>query len=190
MAIRVRGFVVRKSRTPSPDCFASGLSPAGRGKKGGLRRLCGCDSSSHVSPHSGIPMTRLARKAPPPPADQLAGAQALDRLFIPAPGRAVHAGDRRVPIILAIKMSHAYADVLYKPQDYRFIGARQLRSPGSGPGVRLKLWNSVVWVFGSVILQFVFGFAAALLAAGRPSGGAPWCARSRCALDHPGSGGG
>jgi multiple sugar transport system permease protein len=27
----------------------------------------------------------------------------------------------------------------------------------------LTLWNSVVWVFGSVILQFVFGFAAALL---------------------------
>jgi multiple sugar transport system permease protein len=27
----------------------------------------------------------------------------------------------------------------------------------------LTLWNSVVWVFGSVFLQFVFGFAAALL---------------------------
>src|SRR5438270_5633199 len=38
-----------------------------------------------------------------------------------------------VPIILAIKMS-LYADVLYKPQDYRFIGLGNY-VPGPRPGV-------------------------------------------------------
>src|ERR1700726_1452443 len=67
-----------------------------------------------------------------------------------------------VPIILAIKMS-LYADVLYKPQDYRFIGVGNYVRLVQDPVFWLTLWNSVVWVFGSVILQFVFGFAAALL---------------------------
>ena len=67
-----------------------------------------------------------------------------------------------VPIILAIKMS-LYADVLYKPQDYRFIGLGNYVRLFQDPVFWLTLWNSVVWVFGSVILQFVFGFAAALL---------------------------
>src|SRR5881628_3229593 len=67
-----------------------------------------------------------------------------------------------VPIILAIKMS-LYADVLYKPQDYRFIGFGNYLRLAEDPVFWLSLWNSVVWVFGSVILQFVFGFAAALL---------------------------
>src|ERR1700716_3682455 len=67
-----------------------------------------------------------------------------------------------VPIILAIKMS-LYADVLYKPADYRFIGLGNYVRLVQDPVFWLTLWNSVVWVFGSVILQFVFGFAAALL---------------------------
>src|SRR6202140_2781297 len=67
-----------------------------------------------------------------------------------------------VPIVLAIKMS-LYADVLYKPQDYRFIGLGNYVRLVHDPVFWLTLWNSVVWVFGSVILQFVFGFAAALL---------------------------
>ena len=67
-----------------------------------------------------------------------------------------------VPIILAIKMS-LYADVLYKPQDYRFIGLGNYIRLVQDPVFWLTLWNSVVWVFGSVVLQFVFGFAAALL---------------------------
>src|SRR2546429_705131 len=67
-----------------------------------------------------------------------------------------------VPIILAIKMS-LYAEVLYKPQDYRFIGLGNYVRLVQDPVFWLTLWNSVVWVFGSVILQFVFGFAAALL---------------------------
>src|SRR5467141_3438309 len=67
-----------------------------------------------------------------------------------------------VPIILAIKMS-LYADVLYKPQDYRFIGLGNYVRLVQDPVFWLTLWNSVIWVCGSVILQFVFGFAAALL---------------------------
>src|ERR1041384_1949298 len=67
-----------------------------------------------------------------------------------------------VPIILAIKMT-LYADVLYKPQDFRFIGLGNYVRLLHDPVFWLTLWNSLVWVFGSVILQFVFGFAAALL---------------------------
>src|SRR5579872_2624575 len=67
-----------------------------------------------------------------------------------------------VPIILAIKMS-LYADVLYKPQDYRFIGLGNYFHLVQDPVFWLTLWNSVVWVFGSVVLQFALGFAAALL---------------------------
>jgi multiple sugar transport system permease protein len=67
-----------------------------------------------------------------------------------------------VPIGLAIKMS-LYNDILYKPQDYRFIGLGNYLRLVEDPVFWLSLWNSVVWVFGSVILQFVAGFAAALL---------------------------
>jgi multiple sugar transport system permease protein len=67
-----------------------------------------------------------------------------------------------VPIGLAIKMS-LYQDVLYKPQDYKFIGLGNYLRLVEDPVFWLSLWNSVVWVFGSVILQFVAGFAAALL---------------------------
>src|SRR4029078_8761973 len=54
-------------------------------------------------------------------------------------------------------------DVLYKPADYRFIGLGNYVRLVEDPVFWLTLWNSLVWVFGSVILQFVFGFAAALL---------------------------
>jgi multiple sugar transport system permease protein len=67
-----------------------------------------------------------------------------------------------VPIVLAIKMS-LYNDVLYKPQDYQFIGLGNYVRLVQDPLFWLTLWNSVVWVFGSVVLQFVAGFAAALL---------------------------
>ena len=67
-----------------------------------------------------------------------------------------------VPIGLAIKMS-LYNDVLYKPQDYRFIGLGNYIRLAQDPVFWLTLWNSVVWVFGSVVLQFIVGFAAALL---------------------------
>src|SRR5215813_3480069 len=67
-----------------------------------------------------------------------------------------------VPIGLAIKMS-LYNDVLYKPQEYQFIGLGNYLRLVQDPVFWLTLQNSVVWVFGSVILQFVAGFAAALL---------------------------
>jgi len=67
-----------------------------------------------------------------------------------------------VPIVLAIKMS-LYNDVLYKPNEYAFIGLGNYVRLVQDPVFWLTLWNSVVWVFGSVVLQFLFGFAAALL---------------------------
>src|SRR6476660_7822037 len=67
-----------------------------------------------------------------------------------------------VPIILAIKMS-LYADVLYKPQDYRFIGLGNYVRLVQDPVFWLTLWNSVVWVFGARMGQFVVASRAALL---------------------------
>src|SRR5260221_12787393 len=67
-----------------------------------------------------------------------------------------------VRMVLGIRMT-LYADILYKPQDYRFIGLGNYVRLVQDPVFWLTLWNSVVWVFGSVILQFLFGFAAALL---------------------------
>ena len=67
-----------------------------------------------------------------------------------------------VPIGMAMKMS-LYNDVLYKPQDYRFIGLGNYVRLAEDAVFWLTLWNSFVWVFGSVVLQFVAGFAAALL---------------------------
>jgi multiple sugar transport system permease protein len=67
-----------------------------------------------------------------------------------------------VPIGMAMKMS-LYNDVLYKPQEYRFIGLGNYLRLAQDPVFWLTLWNSFVWVFGSVVLQFVAGFAAALL---------------------------
>jgi len=66
------------------------------------------------------------------------------------------------PILKAIHMS-LYNHLLIKPQEYRFIGlgnyARLLRDEVFW----LSLWNSFLWVFGSVSFQFLGGFAAALL---------------------------
>ena len=67
-----------------------------------------------------------------------------------------------VPIGMAMKMS-LYNDILYKPQEYRFIGLGNYVQLAQDPVFWLTLWNSFVWVFGSVVLQFVAGFAAALL---------------------------
>ncbi len=66
------------------------------------------------------------------------------------------------PILKAIHMS-LHNHVLIKPQEYGYVGlgnyARLLRDEVFW----LSLWNSFLWVFGSVSLQFVGGFAAALL---------------------------
>lgn len=66
------------------------------------------------------------------------------------------------PIVKAAYMS-LYYNVLIRPREYAFIGlgnyARLLRDDVFW----LSLWNSLIWVFGSVSLQFLGGFAAALL---------------------------
>jgi len=67
-----------------------------------------------------------------------------------------------VPIGMAIHMS-LYNDVLYKPRDYHFIWLGNYARLAQDPVFWLTLWNSVVWVFGSVGFQFVAGFAAALV---------------------------
>jgi multiple sugar transport system permease protein len=67
-----------------------------------------------------------------------------------------------VPILKAIHMS-LYNHVLIKPQEYRFIGLGNYARLLGDDVFWLTLWNSAWWVFGSVSLQFLGGFAAALL---------------------------
>ena len=66
------------------------------------------------------------------------------------------------PILKAMHMS-LYQNVLIRPQDYRFIGLGNYLRMVNDPTFWLTLKNSFIWVFGSVSLQFLFGFAAALL---------------------------
>ena len=66
------------------------------------------------------------------------------------------------PILKAMHMS-LYNHVLFKPQEYGFVGLGNYRRLLRDETFWLTLWNSFVWVFGSVSLQFVGGFAAALL---------------------------
>jgi multiple sugar transport system permease protein len=66
------------------------------------------------------------------------------------------------PILKAMHMS-LYNHVLIKPQEYGFIGLGNYRRLLADETFWLTLWNSFVWVFGSVSLQFLGGFAAALL---------------------------
>jgi multiple sugar transport system permease protein len=61
-----------------------------------------------------------------------------------------------------MKMS-LYHHVLIKPQEYGFIGLGNYGRLLHDDVFWLTLWNSFVWVFGSVGFQFVGGFAAALL---------------------------
>jgi multiple sugar transport system permease protein len=55
------------------------------------------------------------------------------------------------------------AHVLIRPQDYRFVGLGNYLRLVRDDTFWLTLWNSFVWVFGSVSFQFLGGFAAALL---------------------------
>lgn len=66
------------------------------------------------------------------------------------------------PILKAIHMS-LYHNVLIKPQEYRFIGLGNYGRLLGDDVFWLSLWNSAVWVGGSVSFQFLGGFAAALL---------------------------
>src|SRR5207249_2365759 len=67
-----------------------------------------------------------------------------------------------VPIVRAIQMS-LYRNVLIKPQEYGFIGLGNYARLLDDDVFWLSLWNSFYWVFGSVSLQFLGGFVAALL---------------------------
>jgi len=67
-----------------------------------------------------------------------------------------------VPILRAIHMS-LYYNVLIKPQEYRFIGLGNYVRMVHDPVFWLSLKNSFVWVFAAVSLQFLFGFAVALV---------------------------
>src|SRR5437762_13382422 len=67
-----------------------------------------------------------------------------------------------VPILSAIRMS-LYRHVLIRPQEYGFIGLGNYARLIHDDVFWLTLWNSLVWVFGSVGFQFLGGFAAALL---------------------------
>src|SRR5437879_2551166 len=65
------------------------------------------------------------------------------------------------PILKAMHMS-LYNHVLIKPHEYRFIGLGNNARVLKDETFWLTLWNSMVWVFGSVIFQSLGGFAAAL----------------------------
>jgi len=66
------------------------------------------------------------------------------------------------PILKAMHMS-LYNHVLIKPQEYRYVGFANYVRLLHDEMFWLSLWNSFVWVFGSVSFQFLGGFAAALL---------------------------
>jgi multiple sugar transport system permease protein len=66
------------------------------------------------------------------------------------------------PIVKAAHMS-LYNNVLIKPREYAFIGLGNYARLLQDSVFWLSLWNSLIWVFGSVSLQFLGGFAAALL---------------------------
>src|SRR5882724_11359155 len=66
------------------------------------------------------------------------------------------------PILKAMHMS-LYNHVLIKPQEYRYVGLANYLRLLQDDVFWLSLWNSFVWVFGSVSFQFLGGFAAALL---------------------------
>src|SRR5215468_3300781 len=66
------------------------------------------------------------------------------------------------PILKAMHMS-MYNHVLIKPQEYRYVGLANYARLLHDEVFWLSLKNSFFWVFGSVSLQFLGGFAAALL---------------------------
>lgn len=66
------------------------------------------------------------------------------------------------PILRAMQMS-LYHHVLIKPQEYGYVGLANYVRLLHDETFWLSLWNSFLWVFGSVTFQFGGGLAAALL---------------------------
>ena len=83
-----------------------------------------------------------------------------------------------------------YNDVLYKPQEYHFIGLGNYVRLVQDPVFWLTLWNSVVWVFGSVVLQFIVRICGGAAAAAGLQGARAGAHADAAALDHPGRRGG
>src|SRR5258705_3201438 len=79
-----------------------------------------------------------------------------------APVILVLGGTVLFPILKAMHMS-LYNHVLIKPKEYGFVGLANYARLLQDQVFWLSLWNSFVWVFGSVTFQFLGGFAAALL---------------------------
>jgi multiple sugar transport system permease protein len=67
-----------------------------------------------------------------------------------------------LPILKAMHMS-LYRNVLFRPQEFRFIGLGNYFRMLHDPTFWLTLKNSFIWVFWSVSLQFALGFLMALL---------------------------
>ena len=78
------------------------------------------------------------------------------------PVGAVLGGTVLFPILKAMHMS-LYNHVLIKPQEYRYVGLANYVRLLHDDVFWLSLWNSFVWVFGSVSFQFLGGFVGALL---------------------------
>jgi multiple sugar transport system permease protein len=78
------------------------------------------------------------------------------------PAAACLGGTIAFPILKAIHMS-LYHHVLIRPQEHAFIGLGNYGRLLRDEVFWLSLWNSGVWVFGSVSFQFLGGFGAALL---------------------------
>src|SRR5256886_13502826 len=72
------------------------------------------------------------------------------------------AGTLVAPIWKAMHTS-LFNYVLIRPREYGFVGLGNYTRLLRDETFWLTLWNSFVWVFGSVSLQFLGGFAAALL---------------------------
>ena len=76
------------------------------------------------------------------------------------------------PILKAIQMS-LYNHVLIKPQEYGFVGLANYARLLHDDVFWLSLWNSFLWVFGSVSFQFLGGsappFSSTRLFAAAPS---------------------
>src|SRR5438132_13530986 len=66
------------------------------------------------------------------------------------------------PILKAMQMS-LYNHVLIKPQEYGFVGLANYARLFHDDVFWLSLWNSFLWVFGSVSFPFLGVCAAALL---------------------------
>jgi len=109
-------------------------------------------------------MAREATLAAPvarPLISRRAREQAGGYLYL-APVIVVLGGTVLFPILKAMHMS-LYHHVLIKPKEYGFIGLGNYARLLHDQVFWLSLWNSFVWVFGSVTFQFLGGFAAALL---------------------------